>query len=321
MKPNKYQLDFAKKLLKYAEKLAEEGEKELLAMLKSMADNQNSLLVEVGRILLDYNILNEYMNLTPGQIKMEFDKLGELINYTFIDETIKEIENTKNFLKYVGNGTWDNSSYLLSLGIDFTLKKIKSKDLEKIINETIKGKIYSDRIKGNKEKIAKILRKDIKDFLEGKISVNDIRKKIKDLYNNNAKATKILVRNEIGRVQAGVNELWADEHNIEWQLFDATLDAKTTEICQRYDGEVFRKDDSNKPIPNVTTHICCRSCLIAFPRHFLFYFISKIFKYYCITYTEIHFFFNISLYCTCNIFSKSIFNRLFFYRLDINHIW
>ena len=216
MKPNKYQLDFAKKLLKYAGKLAEEGEKELLAMLKSMADNQNSLLVEVGRILLDYDILNEYMSLTPGQIKMEFDKLGELINYTFTDETIKEIENTKSFLKYVGNGTWDNSSYLLSLGIDFTLKKIKSKDLEKIINKTIKGKNYSDRIKGNKEKIAKILRKDIKDFLEGKISVNDIRKKIKDLYNNNAKATKILVRNEIGRVQAGVNELWAEEYNFVW---------------------------------------------------------------------------------------------------------
>ena len=265
MKPNKYQLDFAKKLLKYAEKLAEEGEKELLAMLNSMADNQNSLLVEVGRILLDYDILNEYMNLTPGQIKMEFDKLGELINYTFTDETIKEIENTKSFLKYVGNGTWDNSSYLLSLGMDFNLKKIKSKDLEKIINQAIKGKNYSDRIKGNKEKIAKILRKDIKDFLEGKTSVNDIRKKIKDLYNNNAKATKILVRNEIGRVQAGVNELWAEEYNIEWQLFDATLDGKTTEICQRYDGQVFRKDDSNKPIPNVTTHICCRSCLIALP--------------------------------------------------------
>ena len=265
MKPNKYQLDFAKKLLKYAGKLAEEGEKELLAMLKSMADNQNSLLVEVGRILLDYDILNEYMSLTPGQIKMEFDKLGELINYTFTDETIKEIENTKSFLKYVGNGTWDNSSYLLSLGMDFNLKKIKSKDLEKIINQAIKGKNYSDRIKGNKEKIAKILRKDIKDFLEGKTSVNDIRKKIKDLYNNNAKATKILVRNEIGRVQAGVNELWAEEYNIEWQLFDATLDGKTTEICQRYDGKVFRKDDSNKPIPNVTTHICCRSCLIALP--------------------------------------------------------
>ena len=205
------------------------------------------------------------MSLTPGQIKMEFDKLGELINYTFTDESIKEIENTKSFLKYVGNGTWDNSSYLLSLGIDFALKKIESKDLERIINKTIKGKNYSDRIKGNKEKIAKILRKDIKDFLEGKISVNDIRKKIKDLYNNNAKATKILVRNEIGRVQAGVNELWAEEHNIEWQLFDATLDSKTTEICQRYDGQVFRKDDANKPIPNVNTHICCRSCLIALP--------------------------------------------------------
>ena len=110
MKPNKYQLDFAKKLLKYAEKLAEEGEKELLAMLKSMADNQNSLLVEVGRILLDYNILNEYMNLTPGQIKMEFDKLGELINYTFIDETIKEM--SEHYVEYLVNAINNNTEEL-----------------------------------------------------------------------------------------------------------------------------------------------------------------------------------------------------------------
>ena len=46
----------------------------------------------------------------------------------------------------------DVKKHWLSLGIDFNLKKIKSKDLEKIINQAIKGKNYSDRIKGNKEK-------------------------------------------------------------------------------------------------------------------------------------------------------------------------
>ena len=75
MKPNKYQLDFAKKLLKYAEKLAEEGEKELLAMLKSMADNQSSLLVEVGRILLDYDILNEYEKANAKFLKKQEEAL------------------------------------------------------------------------------------------------------------------------------------------------------------------------------------------------------------------------------------------------------
>lgn len=265
MKPNQHQLKFAKKLLKYAEQLKNEGETELYNMLKSIGENENKILIEIGRILLNYDILEETMKLTPGQIKMEFDNLGELINYTFTEEAREEILNTRGFLDYVGNSTWDNSSYLLSLGVDFTMKKIKSEDLKKIIDKTIKGKNYSDRIKHNKNQIAKILRKDIKDFLEGKISVNDIRKKVVSLYNNNRKATKILVRNEIGRVQAGVNEIWAEEHNIEWQLFDATLDGKTTEICQRYDGQVFRKDDFNKPIPNVTTHICCRSCLIALP--------------------------------------------------------
>lgn len=265
MKPNEHQLKFAKKLLKYAEQLKNEGETQLYNMLKSMAQNEKKILVEVGRILLEYDILEQYMKLTPGQIKMEFDKLGELINYTFTEEIKEEINSTDDFLKYVGEGTWDNSSYLLSHGIDFTLKKIRSKQLNEIINKTIQGKKYSDRIKHNKNKIAKLLRKDIKDFLEGKISVNEIRKKIVVLYNNDKKATKILVRNEIGRVQAEVNEIWADEHNIEWQLFDATLDNKTSSLCQELDGKVYRKDDTSKPIPNVNTHICCRSCLIALP--------------------------------------------------------
>ena len=59
---------------------------------------------------------------------MEFDKLGELINYTFTDESIKEIENTKSFLKYVKVMELGIiASHLLSLGIDFALKKIESK--------------------------------------------------------------------------------------------------------------------------------------------------------------------------------------------------
>lgn len=265
MKPNKYQLEFAKKLLKYAEQLAKEGDKHLLNMLKSIKMNENSLLIEVGRVLLEYDILEEHMSLSPKQLKYEFDKLGNLINNNFTGEIKDEISNTQDFLKYVGEGTWSNSNYLLSLGVDFNLKKIKSKELNSIINKTIKGKNYSDRIKINKNKIATILKKDIKDFLEGKISVNDIQKRIKALYNNDANATKVLVRNEIGRVQAEVNEVWAKEHNIEWQLFDATLDSKTSSMCQGYDGKVYRVDDSSKPVPNVSTHICCRSCLIALP--------------------------------------------------------
>ena len=134
-----------------------------------------------------------------------------------------------------------------------------------IINKTIKGKNYSDRIWCNKNEIAKTLQMNIKNFLEGKISVNDIKNTINAISNANAFNTKRLIRNEIGRVQADVNEVWAKEHEIEYQLFDATLDNRTSSMCQNYDGKVYRIDDKDKPIPNVNTHICCRSCLISIP--------------------------------------------------------
>lgn len=265
MKLNKYQEQFIKRVLDHAEKMHNEGNKEIAAMLKTIKENNNSLLIEVGRILLDYDIIEERLKLTPGQIKAEFDKLGNLIKYSVKDEIESEISTTGDFLKYVTASTWDNSSYLLSIGIDFRLKKITSKQMASIINKTIKGKNYSDRIWCNKNEIAKTLQMNIKNFLEGKISVNDIKNTINAISNANAFNTKRLIRNEIGRVQADVNEVWAKEHEIEYQLFDATLDNRTSSMCQNYDGKVYRIDDKDKPIPNVNTHICCRSCLISIP--------------------------------------------------------
>ena len=265
MKLNKYQEKFIKRVLDHAGKMHNEGNKEIAAMLKTIKENNNSLLIEVGRILLDYDIIEERLKLTPGQIKAEFDKLGNLIKYSVKDEIESEISTTGDFLKYVTASTWDNSSYLLSIGIDFRLKKITSKQMASIINKTIKGKNYSDRIWCNKNEIAKTLQMNIKNFLEGKISVNDIKNTINAISNANAFNTKRLIRNEIGRVQADVNEVWAKEHGIEYQLFDATLDNRTSSMCQNYDGKVYRIDDKDKPIPNITTHICCRSCLISIP--------------------------------------------------------
>ena len=65
------------------------------------------------------------------------------------------------------------------------------------------------------------------------------------------------------RVQAQTNELWAKKHDIQYQLFMATLDHKTSKRCRGYDGKVYSIDDANKPIPPL--HPNCRSDLISIP--------------------------------------------------------
>ena len=63
MKLNKYQEKFIKRVLDHAEKMHNEGNKEIAAMLKIIKENNNSLLIEVGRILLDYDIIEERLKL------------------------------------------------------------------------------------------------------------------------------------------------------------------------------------------------------------------------------------------------------------------
>lgn len=52
----------------------------------------------------------------------------------------------------------------------------------------------------------------------------------------------------------------AKDHDIKQQLFMATLDSKTSNICRSKDGLVFDIDDPNKPIPPLHPH--CRSVLV-----------------------------------------------------------
>ena len=57
--------------------------------------------------------------------------------------------------------------------------------------------------------MAKVIKKEMKDFLQGNTNVNDIYKVVKDRFNQSAYITRRLVQNEVGRVQNEANELWA----------------------------------------------------------------------------------------------------------------
>ena len=112
----------------------------------------------------------------------------------------------------------------------------------------------------NKNQVAKTLKKEINDFLNGKTDVNTISKNIKNRFDVNYNISNRLVRTEIAKTQCEANEVWAKQHNIKKQMFCATLDGKTSKICQSLDGKIYDFDDEDKKIPPL--HPNCRSCLI-----------------------------------------------------------
>lgn len=262
---NKDQKLFRDKFVEFAEELYNQGDKELLNLLRQQKIDRDKILNEVGMILLRYDIKDTSLNLSHAEYIKEYKNLDILISNVFESQYNGEKVATDKLLKMIAEDKYYSNSFLLSLGLDFKLNKMKVKDIKRILDATIEGKNYSDRIWSNKNKVAKVIKKEMKDFLQGNTNVNDIYKVVKDRFNQNAYITRRLVQNEVGRVQNEANELWAKDNGIEYQLFDATLDNKTTELCQSLDGTVYRADDPNKRIPNINTHVNCRSCLISLP--------------------------------------------------------
>lgn len=262
MKLTKEQLLFSSLMIKLVEGIYNDGDKEVNSLLQQQKENRDNLLQELGKALLTYQIVDGFMNLTERNLKKEKTSLGKLIKDQFNSEIKNEDLATNKVLTDTSNKSWGANSYLMSIGSNFDIEKLDRKKSEKIISEKIDGKTYSDRIWKNKNDVASIMQKKINDFLDGKIDVNKIEKEIKDLYNSNGYNTKRLLENEISRVQNAVNEEWFKEKDIEYYLYDATLDRKTCDKCAKLDGKVYEKGEKRPELP---LHIRCRCTYVGLP--------------------------------------------------------
>ena len=257
---NNYQQLFIDLKIKLTNEIYEKHSKQINEIARMQKKSVFTILDEIAKIILEYNVTNEVMDISMHDKAKLKKQMNKLINDVFKDEYKIEKDVITSTLNDVAEDTYYSSCYIYGLGISYELKPVKQNILNKIINKKIDGKTYSNRIWKNKNAVAKMLKKEVNDFLNGKTDVNSISKSIKNRFDVNYNISDRLVRTEIAKVQCEANEVWANEHNIKKQLFCATLDSKTSKICQSLDGKIYDFDDVHKQIPPL--HPNCRSCLI-----------------------------------------------------------
>lgn len=263
---NKNQKLFADKSMEFAEELYKRADSELLKLLKQQKINRDTVMGKVAEIMLKYEIKDTKLNLSNSEFKKLYSEFKLIIVEVLKSEAEKEVDTLKELLTTVGTDKFYSNSFLLSLGMNFELQKVSDKVMKEVVNKKIQGMNFVDRTWENKtNKVAKILQNEVKEFLQGKTNLNRIEQVIKHRFNSDASITKRLVRNEVARVQTEINEVWAKDHNVDWQMWMATLDDKTSEICQRYDGKTWKRTDPRKKIPIEDSHINCRCCLVSLP--------------------------------------------------------
>lgn len=232
------------------------------SIYKNIKRDREVILDRISRVLLTYTVDNSKLVLSVGDRDKLYKDLSAIIDNLCKEEITTEKKLITKVLKESAKDRYGINNYILSLGMSFKLKKIADKELDKIIKATVKGKNYSSRIWDNKNQIAKVLKSDIKKFLNGEIDVNSIEKKIKDRFNSNAYNSKRLVETEVARVMEESNNKWQEDRNIEYVMYCATLDNKTCDKCKQYDSKVYKKGEEPIKLPQ---HPLDRCTYVALP--------------------------------------------------------
>ena len=232
---------------------------EFQEVYKTMKNNKNILLEKISEILLNYIVKDDVLKLSEKEKQKILEELFKLIEESSFKEYKNEKKKMESSFEIATQDTHDLKYYILTCGSNKKYKKLKKETKQDIINRVIDGKLWSDRLWDNKAEIELLLKKDIKNFLDGKISVNKIKKSINDRYSTNASNTNRLVSNEIARCQCEVNEQFFKDEEIEEVIYLATLDTRTCKRCQNYDGKIFKLNESRPKLP---LHIGCRCCYI-----------------------------------------------------------
>lgn len=224
--------------------------------------NKELIINELSKIMFNYNISNNCVNISKVHQMKLYKELCNKINGMFNSEFNTEKNCISNILDDVSKDSYYINSYVTSIGIDYTLKPVEGSVLKNIINHKIDDKLWSDFLWEDKKALRKDLKFQVKKFLNGETDVNKISKIIQNKYKNNKYITTRLVNHNIAIVQESANDVWRKNHNIKTVLYMGTLDFKICSKCSQYDGKSYNSDDRPIELPQ---HLGCRCTYVNIP--------------------------------------------------------
>lgn len=226
---------------KFVEDLYEEANEQLKEVYKEQKEIRNELLQEIAMIMLTYTIIDGVMSVRKEDRDKAYKKISSLILINCNNIGKKQVNAINDILKSTVNKTFEFYNYNTNL-----------KDVRKIIESNFKGKHFSERVWENENEVAKYLHKQVNNFLNGKINVNQIKKDIERTFNTSAYNAKRLVTTEVSRCQNEAFRKLCEETNVKKVKRNAILDSKTCDDCYPLNGRVYELKD----IPQISHPMC-----------------------------------------------------------------
>lgn len=254
-------------------------EKEILKLRLQLEKETNK---DVRKILQEQKKELERMRNLVGNIYMKYGNDEGAIEISSIDrfnemrKVEKEIVKSRNklaettitivgasLLKSYVDSYYKTASIIekgVSVGINYKL--LRKEFIDAVLNAKFENQTYSDRIWKNTDKLANKLYSVIEDGIKHGTSIQKLSKEIKDSFGTSSFDAHRLVNDQMARVVSEAqDQIYQDSGVVSELMFVATLDDRTSDICQNLDTNVYKLTDNYPSIPE-DTHIGCRSCYV-----------------------------------------------------------
>jgi len=149
-------------------------------------------------------------------------------------------------------------------GVQPQFSAVNSKLIDKIINENWSGENYSKRIWKNTSKLAESVRETLTEAAMNGESIYKTSRKLSEAFDTTAYNAQRLIRTETTYAANQAEMLSYKELDIDRYKFVATLDTRTSPICQKQDGKIYEVKDAKAGVNLPSMHPNCRSTTIPY---------------------------------------------------------
>lgn len=172
----------------------------------------------------------------------------------------EELEQTMCY-KAVINESYYKAVYdtQMGTGYDFGFNRIDNNVTTALLNEKWSGKNYSERIWGNTDILAESVSQIVGAGILSGQSIQKTSKQIRDRFKVGKYYSERLVRTETNHFNNEADAMAYEEMGIDKYVFVATLDNRTSAICQSMDNKIFKYKDKEVGTNFPPLHPNCRS--------------------------------------------------------------
>lgn len=156
--------------------------------------------------------------------------------------------------------------YDTAKGIGHTpaFSQLSSSAIESVLSAKFYGKNYSERIWGRSKKLGDELQQIIGQAVTMGQSHDKTARLIRERFDVSSSAATRLIRTEVNYFENQAELEAYREMGVEEYQFVATIDIRTSEVCQGHDHKIYKVKDAKVGINMPPLHPNCRSTVVAY---------------------------------------------------------